>query len=86
MPANFREIRVYRPKTEYEKKIFPNLGTARVTGGIPCYIGRVGTIIQEDDEVARIAFDEFWDRSTDEIRGNTWAFTGEYERINDVTV
>ena len=76
---------MYRPRNDLERKLFPNLGTAKIIGGIPEYIGKVGIIIQKDDEVARIAFDHFWDRpdgmEPEEAQDNTWCFTGEYEEL-----
>lgn len=76
---------LYNPRDEFERKVFPNLGTAKIIGGLPEYIGKIGIIIQRDEEAARIVFKEFWNRpdgiSIDDLKDNTWCFTGEYEII-----
>jgi len=76
---------MYRPKNDLDRLIFPNLGKALITGGVPDHIGKIGVIVQEDDQCARIVFDSFWDRppdcEIDAIDDNTWCFSGEYERL-----
>lgn len=83
---------IYNPKTEYERKIFPNFGYALVIDGISEYIGRIGVIVQKQERdnagpnIVRIVFADFWERledeSIDDRRDSTYCFENEWIEIS----